>query len=67
MYSSNYAQEAGKRCITYAKETLKAQSLVSYIAPQNQASKNVADSLGAAYESTIELLCHGQHSVYRYY
>jgi len=62
-----YAKEAASCCVSYAKETLKALSLVSYISPNNEASKNVADKLGATYENKIELLSHGQHCVYRHF
>jgi len=41
--------------------------LVSYIAPENQASRNLAAKLGATYHSTIELFCHGKHCVYRHF
>jgi RimJ/RimL family protein N-acetyltransferase len=62
-----FAAEAGACCIVYTKEVLKAKSLVSYIAPENEASKRVAQKLGATYESTIELLSHGKHCIYRYF
>jgi len=64
---NGYAKEAATRCITYAKEVLKAPSLVSYIAPENQASRNLAAKLGATYHRTIELFCHGKHCVYRHF
>jgi len=62
-----FAQEAGLSCITYVKGTMQAKSLVSYISPNNEASKSVATKLGATYENTIELLTHGKHCVYRHF
>ena len=62
-----YASEAGRRCIDYAREVLKASSLVSYIDPENQASINVAKRLGAVLDGTIELVSHGPHCVYRHF
>lgn len=62
-----YATEAGKACKDYAKDVLKSESLVSYIDPDNHASKLVAERLGARYEKTIELVTFGPHCVYRYW
>ncbi len=42
-------------------------SLVSYIDPGNVPSIKLAESLGAAYEKTIDLPGEGIHSVYRYF
>jgi RimJ/RimL family protein N-acetyltransferase len=62
-----YAQEAGLRCIAYAREVLKARSLVSYIDPHNEPSIRLAKRLGAVYEDTIELASHGPHCVFRHF
>ena len=47
--------EAASRVRTYAFETLKLPTLVSYIRPDNAPSKQVARRLGARLEGTIEL------------
>jgi len=52
-----YALEACLRCIEYAREVLKAGSLVSYIDPDNEPSIRLAKRLGAVYDGTIQL-CH---------
>ena len=62
-----YATEAGRQCIDYARDKLHAESLVSYIDPDNLASIRVAESLGAKYEKTIDLATHGPHRVYRHF
>lgn len=62
-----YAREASIKCIEFAKNHLKAKSLVSYIDPRNGPSIKLAESLGAKYEQTIELLKHGPHCVYRHF
>ncbi len=61
-----YATEAAKRCREYAFQVLKTPSLVSYIDPGNEASKKVAERVGATYEKTMELLDFGAHCVYRH-
>ena len=62
-----YAAEASLRCIAYARESLRAHSLVSYIDPRNDASVRLARRLGAVYEATIELASYGPHCVYRHF
>lgn len=61
-----YATEAAARARDYAYAELGATTLVSYIHPDNEPSKRVADRLGAELEGTIELLDHGPHCVYRH-
>ncbi len=61
-----YATEAGAAARDFAFEVLGAESLVSYVDPENDASRRVAERLGAHFEQTIELLSHGAHHVYRY-
>jgi RimJ/RimL family protein N-acetyltransferase len=63
----SYASEACRRCIEYAREVLRARSLVSYIDPHNEPSIRLAKRLGAAYDGTIELASHGPHCVYRHF
>ncbi len=66
MQGKGYATEAAGRARDWAFAELGAETLVSYIDPSNEASKHVAERLGARYESTIELLDFGPHCVYRY-
>lgn len=63
---TGYATEAAARARDFAFENLQAETLVSYIAPENGPSKKVAERLGGFYEQTIELLDLGPHCVYRY-
>ncbi len=65
-WGKGYATEAGAAARDFAWEVVHAESLVSYIAPENEASKRVAERLGARFEETLELLTHGPHCVYRY-
>jgi RimJ/RimL family protein N-acetyltransferase len=62
-----YAFEAALKCKEHAKLVLGAKSLVSYIDPNNLASTKVAEKLGGQYETTIALVDHGDHCVYRYF
>ena len=61
-----YATEASLASREYAYEVVGAKTLVSYIHPDNQASKRVAERLGARLEKTIELMNFGPHCVYRH-
>jgi RimJ/RimL family protein N-acetyltransferase len=66
MQGKGYATEAAVKAREYAFEVLQADTLVSYIHPDNEPSKRVAERLGARYENTIELLEHGPHCVFRH-
>ena len=66
MHGKGYATEAAARSRDCAFEQLGARTLVSYIHPDNEPSKRVAERLGARPEEIIELLDHGPHWVYRY-
>ena len=66
MHGKGYASEAGAEARDYAFEALDADSLVSYIHPDNEPSKRVAERLGARFDRVIELLSYGPHCVYRY-
>lgn len=66
-HGKGYAIEAAAKCREFARDTLKAKSLVSYIDLENAPSIKLAEALGAKYEETIELLKHGPHRVYRHY
>ncbi len=61
-----FGVEAGLAVRDYALNTLRFDSLVSYIDPANEPSKKLALRLGAWYDATIELLDFGPHEVYRY-
>lgn len=62
-----YAREAALKSREFALSELKAHSLVSYIDPTNSPSIKLAESIGARYEKTINLLKHGPHCVYRHF
>jgi len=61
-----YGVEAGLAVKEFALNSLKFETLVSYVDPSNKPSKNLAIKLGAKLDSTIELLDFGWHEVYRY-
>ena len=66
MQGKGYAVEAARASRDYAYEVLGTETLVSYIHPDNEPSRRVAEKLGASFEEVIELLNHGPHCVYRY-
>lgn len=66
MQGKGYASEAAAAVRDFAFDILGTHSLVSYIDPDNEPSKRVAERLGARFEETIELLSHGLQCVYRY-
>ncbi|MBV6647231.1 MAG: GNAT family N-acetyltransferase [Cyclobacteriaceae bacterium] len=61
-----YGLEAGLAVKKLALEKLNFDTLVSYIDPVNEPSKQLAKRLGGVYESTIDLLDFGAHEVFRY-
>ena len=61
-----YATEATLRVKQIAFENIGADTLVSYIDPDNIASKRLAERIGGVKEKVIELLDFGPHEVYRY-
>jgi len=61
-----YATEAALRMKIFAFDELKADTLVSYIHPENEASKKLALRLGAIEENSIDLIGFGEHCVFRY-
>ena len=67
MQGKGYATEAALKSREVAVDFLGAKTLVSYIHPDNNASKLVAERLGAEFEETIELLDLGPHCVYRHF
>lgn len=66
MQGQGYAIEAAERCLTYAFQTMKVPTVVSYIDPENLPSRKLAERLGGILEETIDLLDFGPHCVYRY-
>jgi RimJ/RimL family protein N-acetyltransferase len=64
-HGHGYATEAAERSRRYAHDELRRATLVSYIHPDNEASKRVARRLGAVHEETIELRGHPAE-VFRY-
>ncbi len=66
MHGKGYAIEAALKSRTFAYDVVGAKTLVSYIHPDNEPSKRVAERLGARFERVIELLDHGPHCVYRH-
>lgn len=66
MQGKGYATEAVVRSRQAAYQHLGAATLVSYIHPDNHASKRVAQRAGASYEKTIELCTFGAHEVFRH-
>ena len=65
-HGRGYATEAAAKSRSYAFQVMKQETLVSYIAPDNQASIAVALRLGAVHEETIQLDRCGIHRVYRH-
>ncbi|MEE9379868.1 MAG: GNAT family N-acetyltransferase, partial [Hyphomonadaceae bacterium] len=65
-HGKGYATEATIRARQFAYENLGATTLVSYIDPENEPSKRLAEGMGARHEQTIELLDLGPHCVYRH-
>lgn len=53
-----YATEASAAARDWAGETLSLGALVSYVHPENTASRRVAERLGAVYERDTLLLGH---------
>jgi len=66
MQGKGYATEAAAACRDYAFDVISTDTLVSYIHPDNEPSKKVAEKLGASFDGVIELLDYGKHCVYRY-
>jgi RimJ/RimL family protein N-acetyltransferase len=57
-HGKGYATEAGRRVRDWAYRELKKTTLVSYIHPENEASKQVAKRLGAFQEKRMQLRGH---------
>lgn len=66
MQGKGYATEAALAARRYAWQSLGAETLVSYIDPDNIPSQKVAERMGAKMEEIIELLDLGPHCVFRH-
>ena len=66
-HGKGYAKEAAARCLQYARDEMQAESLVSYIDPENIPSIKLAESIGAKPEQIIDLAGHGPHRIYRHF
>lgn len=66
MQRQGYAVEAGQAWLNYAFGELGMTTLVSFIDPENEPSKKVAERLGGVPEGMVELVHFGTHQVYRY-
>jgi RimJ/RimL family protein N-acetyltransferase len=64
-WNNGYATEAAQACKEYAEDTLGKKRLVSTIHPQNNASKRVAQKLGAKKSKSV-LFMREEHEVYVY-
>jgi len=65
-YTNGYASEAARKVREYAHEVLGVSRLVTYIPPENEASRRVVESMGAKLDGTIDLCDFGVHCVYRH-
>lgn len=65
-HGKGYATEAAIKARDHAYEVLGAKTLVSYIDPDNEPSKRVAEKMGATLEEVVELLDLGPHCIYRH-
>jgi len=66
-HGTGMALEAADAAKNYAFQQLQLPTLVSYIDPNNHASKKLAEKLGGQVEPVIDLLDFGPHLVYRYH
>jgi len=67
MQGKGYGTEAGLAVKAFAFDTLKLETLVSYIDAENNASSSLAKRLGGELDGVIDLLEFGPHEVYRYH
>lgn len=64
-WNNGYATEAANACKDYGENILQKTSLISLIHPQNNASKRVAQKLGAKRSKTV-LFMGSEHEVFVY-
>lgn len=66
MRGQGLAREASQKAREHAYSTMGLTTLVSYIDPSNEASKRLAERLGAWCEGIIDLAGLGPHCAYRH-
>jgi len=64
-WNNGYATEAANACKDYGETALRKKGLISLIHPQNDASKRVAQKLGAKKSRSVLFMGH-EHEVYVY-
>ncbi|MCG8550290.1 MAG: GNAT family N-acetyltransferase [Desulfobacterales bacterium] len=64
-WNKGYATEAAGACKDYGETALGKKGLISLIHPKNQASKRVAQKLGAQKTKSVQFMGH-EHEVYIY-
>ncbi len=64
-WNKGYATEAANACKDYGETILRKKGFISLIHPQNNASKRVAQKLGARRSRTVLFMGH-EHEVYVY-
>jgi len=65
-WNNGYATEAAHACKEYGEGTLGKKRLISLILPRNNASRRVAEKLGARKATSI-IFMEEEHDVYCYY
>lgn len=64
-WGRGYAREGVHTALTFARETLGRDHIISIIRPANEASIRVAESFGAVYDADVEFF-GGPSRIYRY-
>jgi RimJ/RimL family protein N-acetyltransferase len=64
-WSRGYAREGVAMALSFARETLGRDDIISIIRPANHASIRVAESFGAVHDADVEFF-GGPSRVYRY-
>ena len=64
-WNNGYPTEAAKACKDYGGTVLPKKGFISLIHPQNNASKRVAQKLGAERSRSVRFMGH-EHEVYVY-
>ena len=64
-WGRGYAREAAAASLTYAREVLGRDAIISVIRPDNVGSIRVAESLGAVPDGTVDFY-GGSALIYRY-
>ena len=64
-WGQGFAREGARAALTFAREVLRRDRVISLIRPDNTASRRVAESFGATVESEVELF-GGTSLIYAY-